>query len=489
LGRLSTQVLYAPPALRLLLLSAAIAASAALAGCNSDKIPNISGRHMQPLSELMLAELDTKNMARESPILIRIFKEESELELWKVDKSGRFALLQTYPICRWSGELGPKTKEGDRQAPEGFYTVTPNLMNPNSHYHLAINTGFPNAYDRANGRTGASLMIHGDCASVGCYAMTDEQITEIYSLAREAFFGGQRSFQIQAYPFRMTPLNIAKHRDSPHLAFWKVLKEGNDHFEVTRKEPKVAVCDKHYVFDAQSSGKFNPMGLCPAYKVPQQIASAVNKKQRHDETETAQLISRGITAAAATKGGEGGMNPTFVSALRSHGRGTAIRTASGTIPANVHPPVDSFPQSGSSSLFAIAPAEVKPVQLRLASGAPDWSSMGAFFGNLFGSNRDNMSSNVREISGAQPVQGKVQATVIAPKAGPAQTKVTAVTQAKLDTLRKDATTPPQALPLQQKGSAELPPDPEDAGATNLLAGAVPTVPAGGFQNRFRRPAE
>jgi hypothetical protein len=133
--------LYRPAVLRALLALAVIAAAAALAGCDSNKIPDISGRHMQPLSEAMLAELDTKNMRKESPILIRIFKEESELELWKVDKSGRFALLRTYPICRWSGDLGPKTQEGDRQAPEGFYSITPNLMNPNSNYHLAINTG------------------------------------------------------------------------------------------------------------------------------------------------------------------------------------------------------------------------------------------------------------------------------------------------------------------------------------------------------------
>jgi murein L,D-transpeptidase YafK len=280
-----------PPTWRLLITSAAITLAALLGGCDSDKLPNISGRHMQPLSQATLAELESKNMAEESPILIRIFKEESELELWKVDKSGRFALLHTYPICRWSGELGPKIAQGDHQAPEGFYTVTPDLMNPASHYHLAINTGFPNAYDRANGRSGASVMIHGDCASVGCYAMTDEQITEIYSLAREAFFGGQRSFQIQAYPFRMTPLNMARHRNSPHLAFWKVLKQGYDHFEVTRNEPKVAVCDKHYVFDAQSSGKFDPAERCPVYKVAQLIAPAVHKKQQRDEIETIQLIT------------------------------------------------------------------------------------------------------------------------------------------------------------------------------------------------------
>jgi hypothetical protein len=122
------------------------------------------------------------------------------------------------------------SNEGDRQAPEGFYTITPGLMNPNSNYYRAINTGFPNAYDRANDRHGAFLMIHGDCSSRGCYAMTDEQVGEIYSLAHESFLGGQPSFQIQAYPFRMTPANLARHRTSPHLAFWKMLKIGNDHF-------------------------------------------------------------------------------------------------------------------------------------------------------------------------------------------------------------------------------------------------------------------
>jgi len=473
--------LYRPPVLRLLLASAAIAAAATLAGCDSDKIPNISGRHMQPLSDAMLAELDTKNMAKESPILIQIFKEESDLELWKVDKSGRFALLRTYPICRWSGDLGPKIQEGDRQAPEGFYTITPDLMNPNSHYYLAINTGFPNAYDRANGRSGASLMIHGDCASVGCYAMTDEQIAEIYSLAREAFFGGQRSFQIQAYPFRMTPLNMARHRNSPHLAFWKVLKQGYDHFEVTRKQPKVAVCEKHYVFDAQSSGKFNPVDRCPAYKVPQQIASAVHNKQHRDEIEITQLISRGIPAAALATKGDGGMNPTFLSALRSHGGpGTAIRTASGTIPAHVHPPADSFPQGTSASVLAIAFPEVKPVQVRVASAAPSSSSIGAFFGNLWGSKRDNTSANVRESSATQPVQTKSQAAPTPPSAAPAQTKATA-TKRVPEVL---ATTKPQSSPPQQEPSAEPPPDAGGARTTNLLIGAAPTVPAGGFENRF-----
>jgi murein L,D-transpeptidase YafK len=170
------------PSLLALLASAAIAAATALAGCGVGSTPSVNGRHMQPLSDEMLAEIENKNMTPEAAILIRIFKEESELEVWKEDKTGRFAILRTYPICRWSGDLGPKIKAGDRQAPEGFYTISPGLMNPNSNYYLAINTGFPNAYDRANDRTGSFLMIHGDCASAGCYAMTDEQIAEIYAL-------------------------------------------------------------------------------------------------------------------------------------------------------------------------------------------------------------------------------------------------------------------------------------------------------------------
>jgi murein L,D-transpeptidase YafK len=310
----------------------------ALAGCTGGT-PVTSGRHTQPLSERMLAKLKSKNMEKESPILMRIFKEEAELEVWKQDDSGRFALLRTYPICRWSGELGPKIKQGDRQAPEGFYTITPGLMNPNSSQYLAINTGFPNAYDRANGRTGAFLMIHGGCSSSGCYAMTDEQIAEIYALARESFYGGQKSFQLQAYPFRMTPLNMARHRNSPHMAFWKMVKQGYDHFEVTRLEPKADVCEKRYIFDAESTDSFSPADRCPAYKVPEDIATAVREKQRRDDIETAELVNRGIATASVTIGADGGMNPTFLAAVKSHGRpGAVIHTASGTIPAYVNPP-------------------------------------------------------------------------------------------------------------------------------------------------------
>ena len=322
-----------------LILCGAIALAGALAGCDGGRsTPPASTRHTQPLSDGIVGEMQKKNMGVGSPIVMRIFKEEAELEIWKENDTGRFALLRTYPICRWSGELGPKIKAGDRQAPEGFYTITPGLMNPNSSYYLAINIGFPNAYDAANGRSGAFLMIHGDCSSAGCYAMTDEQIAEIYALAREAFLGGQKSFQIQAYPFRMTPANLARHRDSPHMEFWKMLKQGYDYFDVTHLAPKVNVCEQRYVFNAESSGELAASGPCRVYKVPDAMEAAVRAKERQDEIETARLIRQGVPVTPVMNGRQGGMHRIFRAAIAQAGAGVAVRTAAGTIPAHAHPP-------------------------------------------------------------------------------------------------------------------------------------------------------
>jgi murein L,D-transpeptidase YafK len=463
------------------LASAAIAAAMALAGCDTDGTPSVSGRHMQPLSDKLQAEIEAKNMEKESAILVRIFKEESELEVWKEDKTGRFALLKTYPICRWSGDLGPKIKEGDRQAPEGFYTITPGLMNPNSNYYLAINTGFPNAYDRANGRTGGFLMIHGDCSSRGCYAMTDEQIGEIYSLARESFFGGQKSFQIQAYPFRMTPLNMAKHRNSPHMAFWKMIKQGYDHFEVTRLEPKVDVCEKHYVFNAESSSKFSAADHCPAYRVPEDIANAVREKQRRDDIQTAELINRGTPAAPAAMGVDGAMNPAFLAAVKSHGGpGAVIKTAYGTIPAHVNPPEEtptgSF-MSLASSESRPAPAPSSSVQVASAGGS---SGIGGFFGNLFGSKEEPKPAQPAPAVGApksKPAAAPKQtATVVAAKPKSEPQPVVAAAKPAAAPPRQEANADPQPISSTQSASA--------TGNSNLLTGAAPTMPSGGFENRF-----
>ncbi len=263
-------------------------AGLALAAC-SESASNMP-KEMRPVSPKLVNEMKSQGMSETSPILVRLFKEESKLEIWKQMPSGKYALLKTYDICKWSGVLGPKVKEGDRQAPEGFYTVTPAQMNPNSSYYLSFNIGYPNAYDRAYGRTGTHIMVHGACSSAGCYSMTDEDAGEIFALARDAFKGGQRQFQIQAYPFRMTPENLARHRGDPNMDFWLNLKEGYDHFEVTRQVPTVEVCDKRYVFNADAGGKaFNPTGACPAYVVPEWIVTAVAAKQVADNAKASAI--------------------------------------------------------------------------------------------------------------------------------------------------------------------------------------------------------
>ncbi|MBH0237272.1 L,D-transpeptidase family protein [Methylobrevis albus] len=273
-----------------LLLAAGLAAL--LAGCQADELgfgPQ-STRQAERETRQMMSKL---GMTETSPILIRIFKEENALEVWKKDRSGRYALLKSYEICKWSGKLGPKIKEGDRQAPEGYYTITPAQMNPKSSYYLSFNTGFPNAYDRANGRTGTHLMVHGACSSAGCYAMTDAQIQEIYTLARDAFRGGQKSFQLQAFPFRMTPDNLARHRNDPNMPFWKMLKEGYDHFELTRSEPKVDVCGRKYVFNATPvDGTLSPAAACPNLSVPQELQLAIAARQKADEAKTIEIAAR-----------------------------------------------------------------------------------------------------------------------------------------------------------------------------------------------------
>ncbi len=234
------------------------------------------------------ALLAIKGMRQESPIFVRIFKEESEFEVWKY-KDGRFQHFRTYPICAWSGELGPKVQQGDRQAPEGFYTVSRGQMNPHSLYHLAFNIGFPNAYDHANGRAGSALMVHGDCKSAGCYAMTDAYIEEIYILAREAFNAGQTKFHVQAFPFRMTAANMQRHRDNRWYPFWVRLKEGYDAFEMTGKPPVVKVCNKQYLVNVSFPGLAGdpaPDGPCPLYAkvnpsgidgVPPTVLASLNK--------------------------------------------------------------------------------------------------------------------------------------------------------------------------------------------------------------------
>jgi murein L,D-transpeptidase YafK len=461
---------------RAVMTSVALAAAVALAGCNSDEMSLASNaKANKPIPEKLLADIQSKDMDTQSPILVRLFKQEAELEVWKQDRSGKFSLLKTYPICRWSGDLGPKIREGDRQAPEGFYSIGPGQMNPQSAYYLSFNMGYPNAFDKALGRTGSQLMVHGDCSSRGCYAMTDEQISEIYALGRESFFGGQRAFQVQAFPFKMTPVNMAKHRSNPNMPFWKMIKEGYDHFEVTRQEPKVEFCENKYVFNPAQPASGRPLSFqagarCPAYSVPSEIADAVLAKQRNDEAKTQELISKGTPMAARRPDVDGGMNRIFASKIPEGSTGlsepdlpgsqtVAHMRAPGTIPPHVNPPKAVVAEAS----FFSSPSD--------STASSDTSSVNAGGGFLNAIARkvgigSGETSSTPRASDKPPAPAAVAAKP-APKpvAKPAEPKV------------QTAAARPAAKPAVA--------DESGAGAArDMMSGAAPVVSSNSFENRF-----
>jgi murein L,D-transpeptidase YafK len=277
-----------------------------IAGCTEATLEDIAPKAEKRLPPALVQSMRAKGMSTTAPIMVRIFKEEATLEVWKQKDNGRYDLATSYDICKWSGKLGPKFTEGDRQAPEGFYTVRPHQMNPQSSYHLSFNIGFPNAYDRAHGRTGQHLMVHGACSSAGCYSMTDEQVEQIYAFARDAFKGGQTDFQIQAFPFRMTAANMARYQDDPNYEFWTMLKEGYDHFEITKVPPKVDVCGKRYVFNqiAPAGTAFSPTAACPATTQPESLSVAYKSFQStYDSAFSAALGSSKSSTPAPTIAG------------------------------------------------------------------------------------------------------------------------------------------------------------------------------------------
>lgn len=196
----------------------------------------------------LAADLHSAGLALGNAAFIRIFKQEKRLEVWMEGGSKKFALFRAYDICNYSGRLGPKLREGDAQAPEGFYRVGRQQLNPNSRHHLAFDLGFPNAYDQSLDRTGSALMVHGGCSSVGCYAMGDPNVDQIYAIVEAALLGGQEAVDIQALPFVLSEAAMARLEPQPWLNFWKNLKQGFDLFEADRVPPKVGACNGDYRF-------------------------------------------------------------------------------------------------------------------------------------------------------------------------------------------------------------------------------------------------
>ena len=189
--------------------------------------------------------LQAQGLKRGDPVFIRVFKAEMTLELWMKRDDG-FTLFASYPICYWSGRLGPKLQTGDHQAPEGFYTVSKGQLNPNSRWHRSFDLGFPNLFDRGQGRSGAYLMVHGGCSSVGCYAMTNGVVDEMWTLLTAALDAGQERFAVHVFPFRPTEARLRAYQNHQWAGFWRDLKPGYDLFEASRIPPEISVCRGKY---------------------------------------------------------------------------------------------------------------------------------------------------------------------------------------------------------------------------------------------------
>lgn len=289
-----------------------------LGGCTTAGLDDL-GVASSEVSPALAREMTKKGFRAEQPVLIRIFKEESELEVWKMATSGRYALFKSYPICRWSGKLGPKRETGDRQAPEGFYHVSLGMLNPASQYYRSFNLGYPNRLESALGYKGDSLMVHGACSSSGCFAMTDQGVGEIYAIVRKALESGQNRVQVQSYPFRMTRMNMSAHREDANIVFWRNLKQGYDAFETTRRDLRVSVCDARYVFnkDFDAGEPLDPLKTCPPMKFPvpaPEIGEATSFGVPIDQADDVPLHANAYA--------DGGMHPAFRMLLKKYGAKT-----------------------------------------------------------------------------------------------------------------------------------------------------------------------
>ena len=349
----------------------AVSFGAVLSGCEGrdDRF----ARSHAPIPSNTLALFDEAGTTKTAPVLIRTYKKEAELEIWKMKADGRYAHIKTFPMCRWSGQLGPKRREGDRQVPEGFYNITPAQMNPNSNYYLSFNVGYPNAYDRVHEHGGGSIMVHGACSSAGCFSMTDEQIAEIYAIAREGFAGGQRSIQMQSFPFRMSVENLAKHRADPNIAFWKELKEGADHFDVSKQEPLVNICNRKYHFNASpvdGNASLTADAVCPPLKEDETLKAEVTAKAARDEEKVAALVSAG-TPAVKVVYADGGQHPSFASASRTLDVSRPDALAAGPTEIALNDKGKSRPVIVQVAVAKTAPAAAAPVMLAApAEAAP-----------------------------------------------------------------------------------------------------------------------
>ncbi len=309
---------------------------------------------LAPIPAATVALMAAKGTTPSAPLVLRSFKKDSEIEVWKRNAAGRFVYIKSFPICRWSGQLGPKMYPGDRQTPEGFYDIYPRQMNPNSHYYLSFDTGFPNAYDKAHGASGSAVMVHGTCSSMGCFAMTDRQVGELYAIARDALKGGQQAFQLQAYPFHMSAVNMALYRGDPSIEFWRQLKEGSDRFEATGEILRASVSAGRYAFAPSSD---------PGKETAAQAYHAA------EQAKIAALVADGA-ASVRTTYADGGQNAIFAALLK---RGASLGEVSRP---------EALAYAGIDVTLVPARHHRRPPAPRLAIAAADWKPAHRLIGPL-----------------------------------------------------------------------------------------------------------
>jgi murein L,D-transpeptidase YafK len=362
-----------------------MAALVFLASCQEGSISDFAPNPNKELPQKILQQMKAKGMNKNSPVMFRLFKDEHVVEVWKQKTNGRFDMIANYNICAWSGTLGPKRKEGDRQAPEGYYPIKPSLLNPASQYFLAINTGYPNAYDRAHGRTGSNLMIHGACSSSGCYSITDDNVQELFSFARDAFAGGQSEIMLEALPFRMTPEKMALYTKHKDFAFWQMLKEGYDYFELTKTPPKVGFCEKKYVFNRQSTdGKPLSVGAaCPplAPLSTNFVATYQSYEEKYQSSYATAAKKFANTPFPIVTGGKSRpldkkWKPQPVRAPRGNALPTpvadpiAVETTPAATDIKAAAPAEATPATTTPEAIATAPAATAPAPIAPAATAP-----------------------------------------------------------------------------------------------------------------------
>lgn len=196
-------------------------------------------------------DLASQQLSVGDDVLIRVFKFDKSLQVW-MRPSGTdepFRVIKDYAVCKYSGTLGPKERVGDKQAPEGFYEITADNLNYQSRYHLSMDIGYPNTFDQSLGRTGSLIMIHGSCDSVGCFAMGNAQIEEIFYLVEQALQSGQSAVQVHVFPFHFDASQSAIILQSEWLNFWQNIRQGYERFNATKQPLNISVNSGKYEYN------------------------------------------------------------------------------------------------------------------------------------------------------------------------------------------------------------------------------------------------